>query len=701
MNTRFLGATAPIAMMIASLAATAAQAQDANVPAGDPVAAESQAVADNDIVVTARKRNETVQTIADPISVVTAAAIQNADLRTLQDAVRLTPNLVVLDGLYPGYKTVSFRGFTTLGRDGEFPFATIVDGVVQPGQMFFQQELVSVQQIEVLRGPQGTLYGGGAIAGAINIVTKQPTDEFEGNANFTYMTGDEKRFNGSLSGPLIKDKLYFQAGATVYDFDGLIKNLSNKTNADFAQGVTSRASLIWTGTPNFKAALTASTSDSKTGGLWLAPVPNEDFDSIVAPVNENQAGIVRTKLRATSLKMDYTIPDFATLTSITAYSYGRDYTTADADFSSEALFTQNVRFTDKAWAQEVRLTSEGAGPFKWNVGGFYQDETRNQTSNYGNVGNPPNFFSRNVDERQYRTFALFGQASIELAQGLEFTGGFRYDWEKQRLTDKIADQTFRQTFSVPQGKASLSYKVSPALFTYASYSRGYRKGGFNPRSIAALLSYDPETADNYEIGFKSDFLDRKITFNGAVFYTDFNGQLLQTSRVLPGQGIYIAISNIEKTKVLGFEAETVIRPVDGLSFSGSVGYSDVKIKKFLPEDPDAFHNNVTPQIYGFTLQGGVDIDTPLGAGFDLVAHGDITHRGDVYWDVQNALRTSPRTFLNAKIGVRRDNWTLSFIGRNMSNERTPAAVGPNALGTSSLLSYNEPAQYGAQLGFTF
>ncbi|MBW6527825.1 TonB-dependent receptor [Sphingomonas sp. RHCKR7] len=700
MRKRYFGASALAAITIA-LAAGTAQAQEAGGGDQQPLATPTSAGVDNDVVVTARKRSETVQTMADPVSVISEAAIQNADLRTLQDAVRLTPNLVVLDGLYPGYKTVSFRGFTTLGRDGEFPFATIVDGVVQPGQMFFQQELVNVQQIEVLRGPQGTLYGGGAIAGAINIVTKQPTDEFEGSATAAWLSGDEKRVNLNLSGPLIADKLYFQAGATAYDFDGLIDNVAINQKADFARALTSRSSLVWAGTPDFRAALTLSTTDSKVGGLWLAPVADELFDEVVAPVSENQLGIVRTKLRALSLKMDYTISDFATLTSITANSYGRDYTTADGDFSAADTYTQNVRFIDKAWSQEVRLTSDGTGPFKWNVGAFYQDETRNQVSNYGSVGNPPDFFSQNDDEREYRTFALFGQASYAFTDRLEFTGGFRYDWERQRLTDQLANQTFRQTFSEPQGKASLSYKVSPSLFTYASYSRGYRKGGFNPRSIAALLSYDPETADNYELGFKSDFADRRVTFNGAVFYTDFNGQLLQTSRVLPGQGIYIAISNIEKTKVFGFEAETTIRPLDGFSISGSVGYSDVKIKQFLPEDRDAFRDNRTPQIYGLTLQGSLDVDRPLGGGFSLVAHGDVTHRGDVYWDVENSLRTSPRTFLNAKIGIRRDNWTLSFVGRNITDERTPAAVGPHALGTTSLVSYNEPAQYGAQLGVQF
>ncbi|MEZ0135158.1 MULTISPECIES: TonB-dependent receptor [Novosphingobium] len=654
--------------------------------------------APNEITVTARKRNETAQTVADPISVVTAAKIGNADLRTLQDAVRLTPNLVVLDGLYPGYKTVSFRGFTTLGRDGEFPFATVVDGVVQPGQMFFQQDLVNVQQIEILRGPQGTLYGGGAIAGAINIVTRKPTNEYTGNASFQYFNGDEKRGLVGLSGPIIKDKLYFSVGASAYDTDGLIKNLANPKNVDFGKGLTTRAQLLFTPTEDLTFALSATTTDSKTGGLWLAPVPDVDFKDTIPDPSENQAGIVKTKLRGYSLKSDWALGG-ATLTSVTAYSRGRDYTTADGDFTAVDAYTQTVHFVDTTWSQELRLTSTGEGPFKWNVGGYYQDEKRDYQSSYGPVGGTPGL---NDSLRHYETFALFGQASYELTDRLELTGGFRYDWENQSYFDRLSGQILKQKFSEPQGKASVSYKWSPDLFTYATYSRGYRKGGFNPSSSAeTLLYYAPETADNFEAGFKSNFGGSLMTLNGALFYTDFKGQQFSTSRVLEGDGIYTAISNIGKTQVMGAEAELSIRPTRGLSINGSVGYSDVKIKNFVPEDQDAYHNNVIPQIYRFTAQLGIDYEADLTDDLKLVAHGDMSHRGNVYWDVQNSLETGPKTFFNAKVTLQKGMWSLSAIGRNLSNERTPMAVGPHALGTSTLASYNSPRQYGVEVGVKF
>ncbi|MFD2138118.1 TonB-dependent receptor domain-containing protein [Novosphingobium resinovorum] len=211
----------------------------------------------------------------------------------------------------------------------------------------------------------------------------------------------------------------------------------------------------------------------------------------------------------------------------------------------------------------------------------------------------------------------------------------------------------------------------------------------------------PETADNFEAGFKSNFGGSLMTLNGALFYTDFKGQQFSTSRVLEGDGIYTAISNIGKTQVMGAEAELSIRPTRGLSINGSVGYSDVKIKNFVPEDQDAYHNNVIPQIYRFTAQLGIDYEADLTDDLKLVAHGDMSHRGNVYWDVQNSLETGPKTFFNAKVTLQKGMWSLSAIGRNLSNERTPMAVGPHALGTSTLASYNSPRQYGVEVGVKF
>ncbi|MFS0851260.1 TonB-dependent receptor [Novosphingobium panipatense] len=695
MKTRYMTAISTKALVCAGLVSGAFAAFSA--PAMAQTADEASAP--NEITVTARKRNETAQTVADPISVVTAAKIGNADLRTLQDAVRLTPNLVVLDGLYPGYKTVSFRGFTTLGRDGEFPFATVVDGVVQPGQMFFQQDLVNVQQIEILRGPQGTLYGGGAIAGAINIVTRKPTNEYTGNASFQYLNGDEKRGVVGLSGPVIKDKLYFSTGASAYDTDGLIKNLANPKNADFGKGLTTRSSLLFTPTEDITFALSASTTDSKTGGLWLAAVPDADFKDVTPLPSENQAGMVRSKLRAYSLKSDWAMPGFATLTSVTAYSRGRENTSADADYTAADLASQTVRFVDTTWSQELRLTSDGSGPLKWNAGGYYQDEKRDYQSSYDPVGGTSSY---NDNLRHYETFALFGQASYEVTDKLELTGGFRYDWENQSYFDRLSGQILKQKFSEPQGKASVSYKWSPDLFTYATYSRGYRKGGFNPSSSSeSLLTYNPETADNFELGFKSNFGGSLVTLNGAAFYTNFKGQQFSTSRVIENVGIFTAISNIGKTQVMGAEAELSVRPMHGLSLSGSLGYSDVKIKNFVPENPDQYHDNVIPQIYRFTAQAGIDYEAELTDDMTLTFHGDMSHRGNVYWDVQNALETGPKTFFNAKVTLQKGMWSLSAIGRNLSNERTPMAVGPHALGTTTLASYNSPRQYGFEVGVKF
>ena len=169
------------------------------------------------ITVTAQKRLEKLQDIPAAATVITPDDIERAGVNNIQDVAQLTPNLVIIDQLRPGIQTVSFRGFTTV-QGGQSPFAVVVDGVTEPGQEFLKQQLLDVQQVEILRGPQGTLYGAGAVAGAINIVTRQPTNDYEAIAKIGYAQGNQSTGQLTVSGPKVrKDNLelpvtYFRCG---------------------------------------------------------------------------------------------------------------------------------------------------------------------------------------------------------------------------------------------------------------------------------------------------------------------------------------------------------------------------------------------------------------------------------------------------------------------------------------------------------
>ncbi len=300
-----------------------------------------------------------------------------------------------------------------------------------------------------------------------------------------------------------------------------------------------------------------------------------------------------------------------------------------------------------------------------------------------------------TDTKQYST-ALFGQATYDFTTALSLTGGLRYDRVRASVNYPKTLVDDAHIFSELQPKATLAYKFTPDLLTYATYSKGFRTGGFNPTSPLTIRLYDNEESKNYEAVVKSGWLDNTLILNAAAFHTRFENQQFFYS-LATSTGIYRAITNIPETTVNGAELEAIYAPVTWLKVNAGVGYNKTKIDRF---DQGQFDGNRTPQVYGLTSNLGVETQYAV-AGGRAVGRVDWAHRGDVYWDLANQLRTGPKNFVNARLAYGRDtgpyHWDVALVGRNLTNARTPAAVGANALGNGrSLLSYNEPRQVGLE-----
>ena len=651
-----------------------------------------------EVVVTAQKRAEKLQDIPVAATAITSTDIERAGVNNIQDVAQLTPNLVIIDQLRPGIQTISFRGFTTV-QGGQSPFAIVVDGVEEPGQEFLKQQLVDVQQIEVLRGPQGTLYGAGAIAGAINIVTNKPTNEYQGSAKLTYAEGDQATGELTVSGPIIPDKAFFRASAYSTDFDGLIPNQATGQDVDFVKERAFNGELLFKPTDNLDIALRGHITNGSYGALWLVPVNNAQFDNFNIEPNENTPGIDTRHLQTYSAKVDYRLPG-VTLTSITAYNNALQYATADGDFSPASSAAQTWLHNTNAWSEEFRLTSDTDGPLKWNVGIFGQDYfIQDATSFYSLVPTAPYDF---VTDNHYRdrSWALFGQATYDFSQHWSATVGARYDAVHAYLNDVVNTIQASHTFSEPQPKATLNYKWTPDLITYFTYSKGFRTGGFNPATPLSLRLYQNEVSTNYELGMKSTLLNNRLTVDVAAFHTDFTNQQFFYSEATD-LGIYTAIINIPKTRVNGAEFEVQARATDWLRLLSSVGYNHTEISSFTDA---AYNGKRTPQVYGFTGNISAEATQPVTNNLQLVARVDYEHRGDVYWDLANDLRTPSKNFINARVSFERTDsaWSVAAFVHNLTNERTPAAVGADAAGAGvSLRSANEPRQAGVEVQVKF
>jgi iron complex outermembrane receptor protein len=649
------------------------------------------------VTVTAQKRTEKLQDIPAAATAITAADLENAGVNNIQDAAALTPNLVVIDQLRPGIQTISFRGFTTV-QGGQSPFAIVVDGVPQPGQEFLKQQLVDVQQIEVLRGPQGTLYGAGAIAGAINIVTQEPTNEFEASAKLGYAEGNQSTGTLTLSGPIVDDKLLFRASAYSNTFDGLIDNPAGRNSVDFVKERSFSGELLFRPTENLDINLRGNATNGTYGALWLVLVTNDQFDDFSIGPEEDIDGVDERHLQTFSAKIDYRFANL-TLTSITAYNDAEQYAFADGDFTAASVFAQDWRNDTNAWSQEFRLTSGDEGPLRWNLGAFAQDYEVIDATSFFSVD--PNGFATFTDNRyDYKSWAAFGQATYDFTEQWSATVGGRYDSVDADLNDGITGEQDSHTFSEFQPKATLAYKWTPDLMGYVTYSKGFRTGGFNPATPLSLRLYDNEVSTNYEVGVKTTLWDSRLSLTAAAFHTDFEDQQFFFSQATT-EGIFRAIINIPKTEVNGVEVEAQARPLEWLRLLASIGYNDTSIESFVD---GTFNDNRTPQVYGFTGSSSAEVTQEVGGGLRFVGRLDYQHRGDVYWDLENALRTPSKDFLNARLALEKDDgvWSLAVFSRNMTNERTPAAVGANAFGAGlTLRSANQPRQSGVELQVRF
>lgn len=661
------------------------------VPPSSPALAQSQGVLE-EIVVTSRKREESVMEIPDAITVFSESVIETANITSIQDFAGLTPNLTIIDQLRPGTQTVTIRGMTTV-QNGELPLAFVVDGVSVPSMNFINQELVDIERIEVLRGPQGTLYGRGAVGGAINIVTKQPTEEFEGIGKLTFGRGSALFAGATISGPLAPD-VKFRLSASYRDEDGLIDNVGSGTEADPIEEQSIQGRLLWDATDRLSLDFRLRHLTGDAGGVYLVPVTTAQLDDFSFPVSSNLNGEDERDVTGASVKLDYDFAGGSTLTSITAYSETDQFFFGDGDFSTQTLFAQEWEIDVQAVSQELRVASDNSQRFRWLFGGFYQDREDKEFTEFGLEGPGPSVIpfepsAGNKEIRDRTSRAIFGQVDYDITDRLELSAGLRYDEEENRTQSLHLGLVQSETFDEWQPKLSLSYDWNDHLMTFATLSRGFRPGGFSPSSG---LLYENEVSDNFEIGFKSTLLDGRVRLAGSLYTIDFSDQQFFFSRATPA-GVQRFIININETTNQGLEFEASARLAEGLDVTFGLGLTSTEIDDF--DGTGAFVGNDTPQVNDHTANLSVQYSRPVSDRLDFTGRLDYENRGEVDWDLENLVTTPSKDYVNVYLGLENERWSAFVFGDNLLDERQPTAIGPNAFGPGlHLRTPSRPRSFG-------
>lgn len=668
-----------------------------------PFSSQAQAVLE-EIVVTAQYREENLQEVPVAVTAFSADEIIRAGISNTQDFINLTPNVTLDDSFTLGNTFVQVRGVAQI-NNADSPIAIVIDGVPQNNQKQFKQELFDIERIEVLKGPQGSLYGRNAIGGAINIVTKAPTNELEGFVKAGYGNGDEKKFSGGLSGAIIPDKLLFRIAGAYKDFDGVVNNTFLDEKVDFSETKDIRGKLIWNATDDISVEGRISYSDADGGccsdtfifNPLIGNAPNPT--SIPNPNNNTYNKPRMNVLGKTDLlqSFDATIKINWNLGSVDA-TYIFNHTDLEENYFADLDFTEGVDdslgffFTNVFFgglpvaanqqqnldveftSHELRFASSADQRFRW-IGGAYYLATERRLTTTGDFDFTPTtpIFDRSgfsgvafvdlVEENDNDAWAVFGQVEYDIFEDLELAIGLRYDEDKRRHNGRViggGTTAPRQTFSDIQPRAVLTKRFSDDLLAYAGYSRGFRSGGFNGPAIGSP-QFNEETLDNFEIGVKSDLMDGRLRLNASFFYgLSDNFQFFFVDLVTASQ----VIANIEKVDIYGGEIEVQGLLTDDWSVYGTFGLTDTEIKRSDSRPQD--EGNRTPKNQKYSLNVGTQYVQTVG---DITGRlrVDYEHRGRKYWHPDNANSMDPFGLLNARLSFETENIILSLWGKNIGD----------------------------------
>jgi len=738
MNIRFavrrrLGTAATVIALAAPLSAPAQEAE--------PAAAAGVAL--EEIVVTARKRDEALLDVPVAISAFSEAEIQSAGIVRPQDFVALTPNMTMIQTQNQGTSFVVVRGISQ-ARNSEPSVAVSIDGVLLSNPSAFNQELFDIQSIEVLKGPQGALYGRNAIGGAIIIRTREPGyDEIEGRATLGLDSGPGFYLRGGVGGPVASSEtLRFQVSGSYYDTDGFIENTYLGEEADPFRDISGRARLIWDVSERLTADFRVSASNTDTQALYFNITESVNDTSL--DVRVNNRGVNERDMYGVSMKLDYET-GLGTLTSITAWDSLEELLTGDQfnflPIEESVLYAffgldqgQHQWLDVSSWSQELRFTSPADQRLRW-IAGVYLIGTDRFIST-GNVfdfgtGVPevktsplPKFnpqFSFLADSQDNFAWAMFGEIEVDLNDQLEAAFALRYDRDERENTtetpqeflptpESFTGQVREETWDELQPKVTLRYKPSDDVMLYAGYSRGFRSGGFNQTGVGAANIagvsdiFDEETADTYEAGIRATLLERRVNFGLSLYHTIAEGSYFFVYD--PNTGTQ-NLGNLDRVVYEGFEVEIQGVATEWLDLYARAGYTDSEIERSQRDPNDV--GNQAPLVSKYTINLGAQFKGTLPFGRDLgwFIRPDFQIIGDTYWYPDNFTVRDPVNLLNLRAGVSGEVWAVTAWSRNLTDEEYNAEWSPgpqffpNPGYTNNFVFKAQPLVWGLELSYRF
>jgi iron complex outermembrane receptor protein len=716
-----------------------------------------------EITVTAQKRTENVQDVPIAITAFSATALQDKRVNNIIDLNNLSPGLRISTADAAANPKIFIRGaglndFNPTSSSG---VGIYVDGVYIGSPLAQMAGFFDMQRVEVLRGPQGTLYGRNTTGGAINVISRQPTFEPSLDASVEYGRFDSMNISLGYGDAIVADKLAFRLSGQYVEDDGYSTNRITGNGLNDANRLALRGQLLFTPTENDSFTLTVNRFINRGGatqvkhralfpatpeatgpdglcapgfyqsGLCTDAVGYADLDPDPYSVEANTEG--KDKIDLFSAALNYT-HDFDTmsLVSITAYQNARRYAEENTDANPLEFLEIDYITKQKQFSQELRLQSD-AGAIKWVAGLYYMhDEIDNASSTdllrllrplFVTPENPNGLsFENFVYQASYPytqktdSYAIFGQADYDVTEKFQISVGLRWSQDQksmenyQRLIDGVNNPPLSfsgsKSFSDFSGRIAVKYDITDDTNVFASYSRGYKSGGFfggSADEVSQLEPYDNETVNAFEIGSKSTLFDRALRLNLSAFYYDY--QNIQAFALVERGGVTVQIlDNAGSAEMYGAEAEITATPFENFDLSMSLGYLHAEYGDYVSLGGD-YSGNRMPQAPEITFTTTAAYTIDIGENGSIKPQVDVSYRSSVFFDATETARIATDALwqVNAQLSWISPEGEIEagLWGRNLTDEDSIVAISPiDSLGLD-LLTYAPPATYGVFVRYAY
>ena len=719
-------------------------------------AAGSAADISDEIVVTAQKRTERLQDVPISVSAIGGEALQKSRITQADDLVSKVANLQITATVGEGTPIFSLRGvsMSDFSLNQTPPVATYYDEVYKGNFAFLGVALYDLERVEVLRGPQGTLYGKNTTGGAVNLISRRPKlGMTEGYVNLGYGNYNRHEANGAANIPL-GSNLAARIAFTFARADGWFKNrFPGGHDLSATREYAVRGSLLWEPTDGISFLLRASTSLQNPWNYGILGEPGPDgvgagaYEAFGSGTSYFRNGLGRRETESNSttrrhartyavaLTSNFDMAEGLTLTSVTSWDKGRLIFGEETDGAPNQ--TLESSYVDRAtqFAQDLRLTSDLGGPFNFILGAYYNREKvfnstelgffkDLDTTGDGVVDNQDCMaafplacnFINSFDQLKH-SYALYSDMRYDLGD-VTIRGGLRYTHDDGKLTNFVsdafgADGVFVASLIPPttrqfkadriSGKIGLDYKIAPTVMLYANLSRGYRGASFNAQAYFSpdeVTVAKPETVDAFEIGAKAQTADRRITLNTAAFYYKYSNQ--QFVNVDP-QTAVLTLVNVDRSRIYGGEAELTVRANDAVVVHAGLGLLSSRIQEGTLSGANLKGNKLS-NAPSLSFNGSVDITILDNDSGKFSVHPEMSYVSSQYFEVLNKPFIKQRGYvlLGGHIDYEAGPFTASVWGKNLSNKYYATSRIDTLDGFGLIYNHvGAPRSYGVTIGYKF